>query len=196
MISATLDSIKEDAARILREYTNGALNARLAGAKNAVELESDCMNVVYLHGVLDYVYLIGETPYLGTTAITDADVLAASQKLWHYSGRFANVDLSGYTQITSDDGDGGTTDPSSPTTEDHYRSGSVAVTSGSNIVTFVKNGVVSPLPSADYTVVMWVTLSDGSIQRNLVPTTKTAGGFVVSDVLGSGVLEYQATLDT
>jgi hypothetical protein len=155
------------------------------------------MRVVYLAGIIDYVYLVGTTPYLGGTAITDTDVLEASQKLWHYSGRFRDIDLESYSQVTADDGDGGATDPSDPSQgSDHYRSGSVPVVAGANPVTFIKNGVASPLPSADYTVEAWVIASSGQRQSELVITTKTAGGFVANDVIKAGTLNYIATLNT
>lgn len=197
MNSATLDSIKEHAARIAREYTNGWLNARLIGAGNIDKLNDDSLRVTYLAGVIDYIYLIGTTPYLGGTAITDADVLQASQKLWHYSGRYKDTALSGFTQVTPDEGDSGSTTPSTPSQDaDHYRAGSLAVVAGANAVTFIKDGVASPLPSASYTLEAWVITSSGQRQSELVITTKTAGGFVASDVLKAGTLYYQALLNT
>lgn len=196
MISATLDSMKESAARIMREYTNGWLNARLAGAKNTIALGNDCMRVVYLAGVIDYTYLVGEVPYLGGTATTDEEILAASQKLWHYSGRFRDIDLEGYSQIVPDDGDSGACDGSTGTTEDHYRSANLPVVAGANAVTFIKDGIASPLPSAAYTVEAWVIASSGQRQSELVITTQTAGGFVASDVIRAGTLYYIATLNT
>lgn len=199
MIQAYLDNIKEDAYRVLIEYTNKRVESSLTGDKLYNSLFNDSKRLHYLVSIIDYLYLINETPYLGGGAVSESYVKSVVDKVQHYSGIYSGVDLeeSVYETVTEDDGDGSSCSGSVViTTDDHYRSGSVAVTAGTNIVTFVKDGVVSPLPSSDYTAVVWVTLTDGSIQRNLVPTTKTAGGFVVSDVLASGTLEYQATLNT
>ncbi|ANS04926.1 hypothetical protein [uncultured Mediterranean phage] len=196
MIQAYLDSIQERAAEIAVEFTNGYLDAQLSGKGNTEELANDSMRVTYLYGVLENVRIESLThAYIGGTEVTDAYVQSTRDKLEHYSGYFLNTDLSDYAEVTPDDGDSGSCDPDTPTTNDH-RVGSIAVTAGTNIVTFMEDGSPSPLPSTDYTVVMWAELSDGSIQRNLVVSMYTTGGFVVTDILSSGILYYQAVMNT
>jgi hypothetical protein len=119
------------------------------------------------------------------------------EKIQHYNGIYSSVDLIGYTEITPDDGDGGSTETGGGTTDpDHYRAGSLPVVAGANAVTFLKDGVPSPLASADYILDAYVIAASGQMQNNVVPTSKTAGGFVASDVLKAGTLYYTARLIT
>jgi len=196
MIQAVLDNIREQAARIAIQYTNGRENAMLRGG-NSEEIADHCKRVIYLWGVINYTYLDGTTPYIGGTAVTDAYVFEASTKLWHYSGQFADVDLSDYSTIVADDGEGGAVQPGETAdTLDDHRVGSQRVTIGQNVVTFIKDGVASPLPSNDYTVIAWVEGDSGFRQSNLQPSTYVASGFVVDDVLEAGLIRYQAVLNT
>lgn len=196
MIQAYLDNIKEVAAEVAVKYTNGRQNAVFNGTMDVRKLTDESMRVIYLWGVINYTYLVGEIPYLGDTAVTDAYILKTSQKLWHYNGVFSSIDLTDYTTIVPDDGEGGACVGGVSETTDHYRSGSLSVSVGANAVTFIKNGVASPLASSDYTVEVWVLTESGYKQNNVVVTTQTAGGFVASDVLEVGTLYYIATLNT
>lgn len=199
MISAYLDSIKKDAARIYVEYTNGLLQAEMLGDANWKQIFDDSKRAGYLFDVIDQAYLSGATVYVGDTAVTDAYIQGTRDKIQHYSGVFDYVDLSesSYDAITPDDGEGGSIDIGGTTTDsDHYRSDTLAVSAGVNVITFLKNGVPSPLASAEYTLQVWVQLASGYVQHSLVISDKVAGGFVVNDVTAAGTLSYTATLDT
>lgn len=199
MIQAYLDNIKEDAARILREYTNKRVQSSFTGGITYTKVFNESKRCHYLARVIDYLYLVGEIPYLGGTATTDAYVKSVMDSIWHYSGTYDGVELdsSNFSTIVPDDGDGGACEGDSGSqTEDHYRSGNLAVTTGANPVTFIKDGVASPLESADYTVEAWVISESGQRQNNIVVTGQVAGGFTASDVLKAGTLYYIATLNT
>lgn len=197
MIQAVLDNIKEVAASIGIQYTNGELNARLSGGGNVQNLSDNSMRAIYLWGIINYTYLVGEVPWIGGAAVTDAYILETYQKLFHYNGRFASVDLSDYTEITPDDGDGGSSgSESSSQSEDHYRSGSMVVVIGANPVTFLKNGVPTPFASNDYTVQAWAIAESGFRQNNVVVVSQVASGFTANDILEGGTLYYIATLNT
>ena len=197
MIQAYLDNIKEDAARIVREYTNKECYAALKGERDYKFYLNESKRCVYFAGIIDHLYLVDETPYLGGTEVTEEYVTSVVAKIWHYSGVYADTELDSFLTITPDDGDGGACEGSGGTTDDdHYRSGSVIVTAGPNPVTFIKNGVASPLPSALYTVRAWAITESGQLQSQVVVTNQVAAGFTASDVLKAGTLYYQATLDT
>lgn len=197
MIQAYLDSIKEKAAEIAIQYTNGKLNARLNGEKDAQLIANHSMRVIYLWGVIEYAYLVGTTLYIGGTAVSDTYLRDTFNKLWHFNGIYSAVDLSDYTTIVADDGDGGAVDPANPTvTTDHYRSGNMIVTVGANPVTFIKDGVASPLASNDYTVDAWAISNSGFKQNNVVVGSLVAAGFTAEDILEAGTLYYIATLNT
>lgn len=196
MNSTRLQDIKEESARVVVQYSNGYMDAIYRGAANDGDILNQKKRLHYLYSIIRECFLTGTDVYIGDTVLADNIVETIYTKIQHYSGIYSDVDLSEYTDVTEDDGNEGSKPCTPVVTDDHYRSATVNVTSGTNIITFIKNGVPTPFESNDYTVVMWVTLTDGSIQRNLVPTSRTASGFVVSDVLGAGVLEYQATLNT
>lgn len=88
-----------------------------------------------------------------------------------------------------DPGDGGTTIIINTTLE--YRAGQVNVVPGVAVVTFIEDGVASPLPDADYILDAYVLSNNGRMQRNLV-YTRYASGFTVQDILETGVLHYVA----
>lgn len=197
MLSAVLDSMKEQAAKIAITYTDGRMDAIYRGTSKIEKISNDSMRVIYLWGIMNYAYIDGTTVYLGDTAVTDAYIQEAMDKLWHYNGRFSQVDLSDYAAIVADDGEGGAYDPSTTTQDnDHYRSGNIPVTVGANPVTFIKNGVASALPSNDYTVEAYAISQSGYRQNNVVVSGIVAGGFVASDILEAGTLYYIATLNT
>lgn len=197
MNSTRLANIKEDCARILVQWGNGYWNARLAGAPNVEKIGDDMLRIHYLYNVIKNSFLSGSSVCVGDAVLADNTVETILGKIWHYNGKYADVDLSDYTAITPDDGDGGACDPTDPTVDtDHYRAGNLAVTAGANPVTFIKDGVASPLASTDYTVEAYVIAASGQRQNNVVITTQTAGGFVASDVLKAGTLYYTALLNT
>jgi len=197
MNSTRLQDIKQDCARIVIQYSNGYCNARMSGTRDENDIHNDLLRVHYLYSIIKNCFLSGTDVYVGDTIIADNIVETILGKIWHYNGVYADVAMSDYAAITPDDGDGGATDPCTPTQDsDHYRSGNLAATIGANVVTFIKDGVASPLASSDYTVDAWVIANSGQKQTNLVLTTRTAGGFVASNVLKAGTLYYVATLNT
>jgi hypothetical protein len=197
MIQAVLDNMKEKAAEIAIQYTNGYLNSRLEGAVNVEELANHSARVIYLWGIMNYVYLVSEVPYIGGTAVTDEYILETSQKLWHYNGYFADVSLSDYATIVPDDGnEGDCSGGGDSQTEDHYRSGNMIVGIGANPVTFIKNGVAAPFEDNDYTVQAWAISNSGYRQNNVVVTAQVAAGFTANDILEAGTLYYIATVNT
>jgi hypothetical protein len=197
MIQAVLDNIKEVSASIGILYTNRSLNAKLTGSGKVQELSDNSMRAIYLWGVINYTYLVDEVPYIGGTAVTDAMILEASQKLYHYNSQSDIVDLSDYSEIVPDDGDGGVVvETPTPETSDHYRSGSMSVVIGANPVTFLVGGVPTPFTSNDYTVQAWVISNSGFRQNNLVIVSQVASGFTANDILEGGTLHYIATLNT
>ena len=107
MIQAYLDSIKEAAAEIAIQYTNGRINAVFTGNGEYNETFNNSMRLHYLLGAIDSVYLVGGVPHIGSTAVTDAYVKELSNKIWHYNGIYRSVELDDYAVITPDNGDGG-----------------------------------------------------------------------------------------
>jgi len=190
-----LNSMVEESANILVGFTNERINATLSGTNNYISLYNDTVRVHYLCGALNSVYLVGTTPYIGGSAVTDAYVQEIYQKIWHYNRAF-KADLSDYDEIVPDDGEGGAYVPNVTTEDDHYRSANLPVVVGANPVTFIKNGVASPFTSADYTVQAWAISNSSYRQNNVVVTGQTAGGFVANDILEAGTLYYIATLNT
>jgi hypothetical protein len=197
MNQSRLDSIKQDCARLLIQFSNGYWDSRLRGTSKENQNYLDNLRVNYLFGIIKESYLVAEVVYVGDTVIPDNEIETVFDKLWHYSGIYSDVDLSDYTDITPDNGEGGAVEDGGSTIDtDTYRSGNMAVVVGSNPVTFIKDGVASPLSSNDYTVVAYVKTPGGYQQNNLQISTLTAGGFVVEDILEAGTLYYQATLNT
>lgn len=188
MIQSKLDYIKENSAEIFVSYSNGYLDSRLNGTGEEPDVFDHLVRLAYLYGIVDEMYLSGTSVYVGEEVITDTDVETIYGKIWHYNGIFS-ADLSDYSSITADAGDSGTTGGStgSAVSSDNYRADSVAVSSGSNTVTFS-----SPLSTTDYILDVRVVTAGGYEQRNLVISTKTKNGFVVSDVLQAGTLYYSA----
>lgn len=195
MNSTRLRDIKEEAARVLIQYSNGYLDARFRGAANEKQIFNHMKRLHYLWSIIRNTYLSGTDVYVGDAIIADNVVETVYEKIQHYNGIYANVDLSDYTDVTPDDGDGGS-ETGDGTTTDHWRAGNLAVVAGANAVTLLKDGVPSPLPSSDYTINAYVITLGGQRQDNLQITTQTAGGFVASDVLKAGTLFYTALLNT
>ena len=201
MNSTRLADIKQDCARIMVQWGNGYLDSILRGTPKENEIFNDTMRVHYLYGIIKELYLSGTDVCIGDVVLADNAVEAVFDKIWHYNGVSYgidfNADLSDFDAIVPDDGDGGTVDPTTPTTDsDHYRVGELPVTVGTNAVTFFKDGVAAPFPSTDYIVIAWVETHTGYRQSNLQPSTYTAGGFIVTDVLEAGILKYQAILNS
>lgn len=197
MNSTRLTDIKQDCARILVQWGNGYWNATMSGAADVTVIGNDMLRIHYLYNIIKNSFLSGSDVYIGDTVIADNVVETILGKIHHYNGKYGDIDLSDYTAIVADDGDGGSVDPSVPSTDnDHYRAGELPVVAGANAVTFIKDGVASPLASADYVLTAWVVAASGQMQNNIVPTSQTAGGFVASDVLKAGTLYYTARLTT
>lgn len=205
MNSERLQDIKSDCARVVIQWSNGVWDARFAGHDYYQSVWNEMLRLHYLWAIVKNARLSGASVYLGDTEIADNILEQVKDKIWHYNGRFASIDMTDWIDvsnigddgtITQDDGDGDTVTDTTPTSDDHYRSDGVPVVVGANAVSFIKNGVVSPLASSDYTVQAWVIAESGQRQNNLVITTQTAGGFVASDVLKAGTLYYIATLNT
>jgi hypothetical protein len=192
MNQAQLDNIKETAAGVVNQYSSGYADAMLRGTEQIGDLFEHCLRLHYLWGVLNEVRLSGTSLYVGNAVISGDDVEDVYSKIWHYNGIFASVDLSDYSDIVADDGDGGTSNGDTGTgiSSDHYRSNDITSVVGTNVVTFS-----SPLPSSDYTVTVYNTGANGYLQKNLVVSTKTANGFVCGDVLEAGTLTYFAVID-
>ncbi|MFO8110109.1 MAG: hypothetical protein R6U17_06300, partial [Thermoplasmata archaeon] len=149
------------------------------------------MRLSYLYGIVDEMYLVGTDVYVGGDNITDDAVEDVYGKLYHYNGLYS-VDLSDYSSITADGGDSGSSDGDSDSSvsTDHYRSGSVEVSSGSAVVSFS-----SPLSTTDYHLDAYVLSSSGYKQTNLDVSSKTKNGFAVSDILEGGTLHYFAVVN-
>jgi len=200
MNSTRLRDIKEEAARVLIQYSNGYLDARFRGSANEKQVFNNMKRMHYLWSIIRSAFLSDTDVYVGDTIMADNDFETVYEKLQHYNGIYSNVDLSVYSDITPDDGDGGSDDGDSgggsTTSTDHWRAGNLPVVAGANAVTFLVGGVPSPLASADYTINAYVITSGGQRQDNLQITTQTAGGFVASDVLKAGTLFYTAILNT
>lgn len=196
MNSTRLQDIKEEAARVLIQYSNGYLDARFRGAANEKQIFNNMKRLHYLWSIIRSAFLSGSDVYVGDTIIADNTFETVYEKIQHYNGIYANVDLADYAEVTPDDGDSGSESGGSGTTTDHWRAGNLAVTAGANAVTLLKDGEPSPLPSADYTISAYVITAGGQRQDNLQITTQTAGGFVASDVLKAGTLFYTAILNT
>lgn len=191
MNQAQLDNIKEAAAQVVMSYTNGYLDMRLSGKPQERDTFEHCLRLHYLYGILDEARIVGTDVYCGDTKVSGSLIEGAYHKIEHYHG-ILSADLSAYSDITADDGDTGSTAPSETvvTSSDHYRAGSVSVVAGSNVVSFS-----SELASANYQVTIRVVFTDGTEQRNVVPSSQFRTGFVVDDVLQSGTLHYTAILN-
>lgn len=201
MNSTRLEDIKQEAARILINWGNGRVKSQLRGEPEYNDWFDKSKVTNYLYGIIDNVFLSGSTAYTGDTAIADGTLETVLEKLWHYS--VEAVDLSIFTtntddngSIEEDDGEGGACSGDTSTDNDHYRVGEQVCSIGVNVVTFYKDGVVSPFTTTDYIVIAWVEGYNGQRQSNLVPTTYTKGGFVVENVLVDGILKYQAILNS
>lgn len=186
MNSAQLDNMKSRSAEILVQFTNGYIDSRLRGTKDIGKNFKDCMRLHYLYGAMDNAILVGSDIYVGSQLIAPADVAETYHKIYHYNGVYQSVDLSDYSDIVADSGDGDSGSGTTPTpSEDFYRAGSVYVGAGSATVTFS-----SPLPSTDYQVDAYVRTASGYEQDNLGTITKSLNGFSVSEVLEAGTLIY------
>ena len=189
--------IKENCASVLVQYSNGLVDAMFNGTDEISDILDHCLRLHYLWGVLSEIRESGGLLYVGDTELSGASLASLNGKIWHYNGIFSDVDLSDYTTVVTDDGDSGTCVPGTDsTTDDHYRAGEVAVSAGSGTVTFIKNGVASPLASSNYRLTVYVKTASGYEQRNIVVSAKYASGFVYDDVLEAGTLNYVAELDT
>ena len=195
MIQAVLDNYKEKAAEIAVQYTNGKESAFLTGSRDLVDIENNSMRVVYLWGVINNTYLVSTTPYLGGSATTDAYINETMHKLWHYNGFHQDIDLSGYSTIVPDAGDGGSGGGGSVAT-DNIRAGTETAGTGSVSVVFEVDGSASPLASASYIVSAWVISNTGYRQDIVSVSGQTAAGFTANGVVEAGTLYYVATLIT
>jgi len=196
MKQSRLDDIREGCAEIFVKFTNGWLDSKLRGTGKENALFYDSLRVSYLYGILSEVYLDGTTLYVGDTVVEDKEVETVFDKIWHYNGIYA-IDLADYLTNTDtdgtiipDDGDGDVVVPGVTPVTDHYRSGTQVAVVGTNVI-----GFSSPLPSADYTIQVYVIGETGYQQTNLVVSTVTANGFVVTDVLEAGVLTYFCVIE-
>lgn len=187
-----MNNIKEEAALINIEYTGGRQYSMQQGTKDYNDIFNQCMRVAYLSAAIDEAYEVDGVTYIGDTVV---DLGQYYHKLWHYRGQFDIADADKQTAIIEDDGNSGS-EESIPTSDDAYRAGEVVVGAGGAIITFMRNGVPSPLANADYQVDVRVAAYSGYEQRNVVISTKFASGFVVEDVLEAGILHYTAHLNT
>lgn len=197
MTQAQLDKMKEVAAGVVIQYSNGWVDAMLGGADGVEDIFDHCTRLHYLWGILDEARLVGTDIYVGDTEISGASIAGVFHKIWHYNGIFAGVDLSDYSSITADDGDGGAVGENGGDSQesDHYRAGSLTVVAGSGTVTFYKNGVASPLLSSNYQINAYVITTSGYLQENIVIGAKYKSGFTYTDIL-DGTLHYVAQLNT
>lgn len=191
-----LEYIKEDCAGVLIQYSNGLVDAHLGGSGDLSDIFNHCLRLHYLYGVLDEIRESGGLLYVGDTQLSGEDLAGLQGKIWHYNGIFSDVDLSDYSAVVVDDGDEGECTGTTSVVNDHYRAGEVAVSAGSGTVTFMLDGVASPLASSDYQLTVYVATSSGYEQRNIVVSAKYASGFVYEDVLEAGTLHYVAELNT
>lgn len=190
-----LENLVEEAANIVVRFTNERVAAALNGSPKYQSLANDSMRVNFLFGALDAVYESGGDWYIGGTEVSDAYVQEIYQKIWHYNIAF-KADLTDFTEVVPDDGEGGVCIANPTVTDDHYRSGNIPVVVGANPVTFIKNGVAAPFSENDYTVQAWAMSNSGYRQNNVVVVGMTAGGFIANDILEAGTLYYIATLNT
>jgi len=167
MIQAQLDYMKKNAAAVVRQYTNGYVDARLSGTSEVSEIFEHCLRIHYLWGILDESYLDGTDLYVGDRLVTGSYLEQVMHKLWHYNGIFSDIDLSTYDDVDEDDGDTGTCEGGGTEFEDHYRAGSLTVSAGSGVVTFS-----TPLDSSDYQLTVYVDTSSGYQQRNIAVGAK------------------------
>jgi len=185
----------EESANILVGFSNKRINSALSGASDYQKLYNDTVRLQFLVGALNAVYLDGTTAYIGSAEVSDSYIQEIYHKIWHYSGK--DADLSVYEEIVADNGDGGSIDNGSVVVVDNnMRIGELAVGTGANVVTFYLGGVATPFPSTDYQVDAWLITNSGYMQRQVVVSNKLANGFTVEDILEAGVLHYQATLNT
>lgn len=196
MNSQQLDNIKSRSAEILIQFTNGNIDSRLRGTSKIQQNFDDCLRLHYLYGIIDEARLVGSDIYVGSKQLTDVDFAEAYHKLWHYNGIYSAIDLSVYTDITPDSGDGDSEPGGSVLSNDTYRSGQVTVLAGAATVTFMVDGVATPLASTDYTVDVYVRTASGYEQRNLGNVVKFTTGFTVDDILEGGTLVYLAIMDS
>ena len=196
MNATQLDNIKSRSAEALIQFSNGHVDSRLQGTKELQQNFKDCLKLHYLYGIIKEARLVGSDVYVGSQLLADADFAEAYFKLWHYNGIYASVDLSVYTDITPDSGGGDSESGGTVLTNDTYRSGANAVSIGAATVTFMVDGVASPLPSTDYELTVYVRTASGYEQRNLGTTTKFTSGFTVTNILEAGTLIYFAVMDS
>lgn len=187
-----MNNIKEEAALINIEYTGGRQYSMQQGTKDYNDIFNHCMRVSYLSAAIDEARDVDGVTYIGDTIV---DLGQYYHKLWHYRGQFDIADGDKQADIIDDDGEGGS-EETTTVVDDHYRAGSVAVGAGGAIITFMRNGVPSPLANANYQVDIRVVGYSGYEQRNVVPSTQFSSGFVVEDILEAGILHYTAHLDT
>ena len=192
MTQERLDIFKENAAQILIQFTNGYLNSIFNGTGE--NLIGDCVRLHYLCGIIDEAYLSGGDVYVGDTVLDSIGDIY--HKIWHYNGIY-DIDLTDFDTVVPDNGDGGVVENNGTVVVDHnQRVGERTVGTGANVVTFYLGGVPTPFPSTNYEVDAWLITNSGYMQRQVVVSNKLANGFTVEDILESGVLHYQATLNT
>jgi len=196
MIQGVLDNIKQKASEILIEYTNGMVGAMLNGYRTFKSVADGSKRIVYLHGIVDNSYLVGDVVYVGGTAVSDDYINEVFHKMWSYNGVFSSVSLSDYDTVVPDDGEGGSVEVPSVPSSDDYRAGTETVSVGNALVTFKVGGVYSPLPSADYVVNAYVISVSGFRQDIVTITNKNDFGFVAEGILEEGTLYYTATIIT
>ena len=68
--------------------------------------------------------------------------------------------------------------------------GNISVTEGENVIEYKLNGVVAPVDSTDYSLLIWSDM-EGMIK----PNSQDANGFIIN-VLDAGVINYQLILNT
>lgn len=151
-----------EASKILIHFGNKTLYSGALGKADYQSLSKDRQRLNFLFGAMKS----GED---------------AMEAIRHYQVR--DTDLSSIGSLSPE--------PATPATTitSLIRTGSKAVTTGANSVTFS-----SPLPSANYTVTAWV-IGTGESQYDLGTVTKSAGGFTVSDIIINGTLHYQAIIN-
>lgn len=182
-----LNQLNQEATAVLIRYGSQFIKAAYFGADNLRSLYTDLLNLHVLCGYINSLWYDGAYK-LGLTTREESEVQRVRSMIQYYNGR-EEYDVSS----SPDYGTGGETPVDIALS---YRAGTKASVVGSNDILFYVNSELAPFSTSNYIIHCWNVGHDGSVQNNVVITTKTADGFTASDVLDAGTLYYEAILVT